>query len=412
MRLIISFAALLMSIALLQLSSGAVSPLDAISGGLLGFTDVEIGLLGSAHYLGFFIGCWLAPRLLGRVGHARTFILFAVSGVVGLVGHPLAISPEIWAALRVLTGFCIAGCYTVVEGWMQSRLSNHVRGRVMGVYRFIDITASSLAQLMIGVLEPAHYTAYNILALIACACLLPLTLTASQQPTIPLTPRLRPLHTIRLSPLGALGVVVSGTTSAAFRMVGPVYAASLGLSNTLVGYFLATVLISGAVAQLSVGWLADRFDRRHVLVWLSVASALSCAFLMLLSMPEQLWVFIGAAMFGAVTMPIFSISAAHTNDFAKPEESTEVNASLIFLFGVGATISPVISASLMQQFGPGALFGFILIAHVVLVGYSIMRMAVRGTRRIRTRYASLPSTTFLIGGLLKRGYTTKPGAGD
>jgi hypothetical protein len=70
MRLMISFAALFLSVILLQLGSGGVAPLDAISGVQLGFTTAEIGTLGSAHFLGFFIGCWWAPRLMGEVGHS------------------------------------------------------------------------------------------------------------------------------------------------------------------------------------------------------------------------------------------------------------------------------------------------------------------------------------------------------
>jgi len=57
MRLIISFAALFLSIVLLQLSSGGVAPLDALSGIVSGFSKTEVGLLGSAHFLGFFAGC-------------------------------------------------------------------------------------------------------------------------------------------------------------------------------------------------------------------------------------------------------------------------------------------------------------------------------------------------------------------
>ena len=54
MRLLISFAALFLSVILLQLSSGGVGPLDVLSGTALGFSRQEIGLLGSAHFLGFF----------------------------------------------------------------------------------------------------------------------------------------------------------------------------------------------------------------------------------------------------------------------------------------------------------------------------------------------------------------------
>ena len=64
MRLLITFAALFLSIALLQLSSGSIGPLDVLSGFQLGFSKTQIGLLGSAQFLGFFVGCWWAPRLL------------------------------------------------------------------------------------------------------------------------------------------------------------------------------------------------------------------------------------------------------------------------------------------------------------------------------------------------------------
>lgn len=48
MRLLLSFAALFLSIIFLQLGTGGVAPLDALSGVALGFSRAEIGLLGSA----------------------------------------------------------------------------------------------------------------------------------------------------------------------------------------------------------------------------------------------------------------------------------------------------------------------------------------------------------------------------
>ena len=55
MRTLISFASLFLSVALLQLSSGGVGPLDALSGIALDFSTEQIGILGSAHFFGFFI---------------------------------------------------------------------------------------------------------------------------------------------------------------------------------------------------------------------------------------------------------------------------------------------------------------------------------------------------------------------
>ena len=99
MRILISFAALILSVILLQLSSGGVGPLDALSGLTIGFTRAEVGLLGSAHFLGFFIGCWWAPRLMGSVGHSRAFAAFTAAGAIGLMSHMLCKCKQTFATV-------------------------------------------------------------------------------------------------------------------------------------------------------------------------------------------------------------------------------------------------------------------------------------------------------------------------
>jgi MFS family permease len=402
MRLLISFAALLLSIALLQLSNGAIGPLDALSGIAEGFTTTQIGLLGSAHFLGFFIGCWWAPRLMGTIGHSRAFAAFAAMGAIGIVAHPIFINPNFWIPLRILSGLCIAGCYSVIEAWFQSKLTNEIRGRVMGSYRVVDIASSSIAQLMIGILPPAAYLSYNVLGILCCACVLPLTLSKVPQPFTPDAPRLHPIVTAITSPLGVIGVLVAGVTSASFRMVGPIYGSEMGLSVGQIGYFLATVLLGGAIAQFPMGYLADKYDRRWILIWLSVASVLVCTAIAALPLSGFVQIFVLAFMFGALTFPIFSVSASHANDFCDENKRIELNASLMFWYGIGAITSPLISSKLISIYGPGALFAFISVAHVGLIIFGVTRMYVRPSRTDRTRYRYMPRTSFQIGKLIRR----------
>ncbi len=402
MRLLLSFAALLLSVALLQLSSGALSPLDVLSGLQEGFTRTQVGMLGSSHFLGFFIGCWQAPRLIGTIGHIRTFTIFASFGAIGAAAHPLFIDPMAWAGMRIMTGLCVAGCYTAIESWLQASLTNQTRGRVMGVYRVVDIVSASGAQLLIGVLEPASYVSYNLLAILCCLCLLPVTLTTSAQPSVPEPPRLRPLHMFRVSPLGAAGVIVAGITTASFRMVGPIYGKEVGLSQVELGYFLATVMLGGALAQFPAGLIADKYDRRRVLIGLSVLSLFICIGIAWANSTSPWLIYVGAALFGMATYPIFSVSAAHANDFAKAGEMVGVNASLIFLYGIGAIASPLLTSSLVDRFGAPALFVFIAIAHALLLAFSVVRMSARPTVADRTHYTYIPRTTYIIDKLLKR----------
>lgn len=150
MRLLISFAALFSSVVLLQLGSGGLAPLDALSGLALGFSEAQVGLLGSAHFIGFFIGCWWAPRLMGAVGASRAFAALTAAGTIGILAHMLVLDPYAWAVMRVASGMCVAGCYTIIEAWLQAKVTNANRGRAMGVYRVIDISGSLGAQLLIA----------------------------------------------------------------------------------------------------------------------------------------------------------------------------------------------------------------------------------------------------------------------
>ncbi|MCF3593201.1 MFS transporter [Rhodobacteraceae bacterium LMO-12] len=399
MRLLISFAALFLSVILLQLSSGGVGPLDALSGLALGFSREQIGLLGSAHFFGFFIGCWWAPRLMGNVGHSRAFAAFTATGAIGLLGHYLVIDPYAWAIMRVASGLCVAGCYTVVEAWLQAKVTNETRGRAMGVYRIVDMTGSLAAQLVISVLAPASYVSYNLLALLCCAALLPLTLSKTPQPDTPAAPRLRPMLAVTRSPLAAAGVVVAALSSASFRMVGPVYGQEVGLATTQIAWFLAAFVLGGALAQYPVGWLADKFDRRWVLIAMSLAATLSCAATALLTGLTTTGIMLLAGIFGLTTFPIYSISAAHAHDFASNDERVELSAALMFWYATGAIAAPLVASWLMEGYGPSALFFMIGAGHAVLIVFGLTRMRSRAAPEMRTPYVWSPRTTFLIGRL-------------
>jgi MFS family permease len=402
MRMIISFAALFLSVILMQLSSGALGPLDALSGLTLDFTTQQIGILGSAHFLGFFIGCWWAPRLMGSVGHSRAFAAFTATGAIGLLAHMLIVDPVAWAVMRVAAGLCVAGCYTVIEAWLQAKVTNETRGRTMGVYRVVDMGASLAAQLMIGVLEPASYISYNILAIICCAALLPLTLTTVQQPETPSAPRLRPKLAAQRSPLAAAGVIVAALSSASFRMVGPIYGQEVGLSTGQIAWFLAAFVFGGAIAQYPVGWLADKYDRRWVLIWLSAAAMGSCAITVLSAGLGTAGIMLTAGLFGLTTFPIYSVAAAHAHDFADASERVELSAALMFYFALGAIAAPFTASALIEAYGPSALFIMISVGHGALIVFGLARMAARSSPTERTRYVYAPRTSFLIGRLTGR----------
>ena len=196
--------------------------------------------------------------------------------------------------------------------------------------------------------------------------------------------------------------MVAALSSASFRMVGPVYGQEVGLLTSQIAWFLAAFVLGGALAQYPVGWLADRFDRRWVLIFMSLAATASCGITATVTGLSTAGIMLTAGLFGLTTFPIYSISAAHAHDFASSEERVELSAALMFWFAVGAIAAPLLASRLMEAFGPSALFLMIAVGHVVLVIFGLTRMRVRAAPASKTPYVWSPRTSFLVGRLFGR----------
>jgi MFS family permease len=377
MRLLISLSALLISTLFVQMGIGALRPFDAISGQALGFSPVEIGLLASGHFAGFLLGCVFGPHLVRRAGHSRAFAVMAGAAVISIIAHPLVPDAMFWTAIRVLSGFSVAGCYTLIESWLQAKITNEIRGRVFSIYRLVDMSGQIMANAIIATLTPASYVSYNLLAIIMCLAILPLALTQSKEPKLPEQVSYQPFFAMRISPLAGLGVVVAGLSTATFGSVGPIYAIAVGLDLSQIALFLVVSTIGGMASQLPAGILADKISRRTVLLVFSIMASALCLMMMMPVADVMIsgipLVYVMSFLFGFTTFPIYSICAAHASDFVDPDKMITLSASLIFLFASGAIVSPLLAGMIIERYGASMMFSMIAAAHILLMIFTIYR---------------------------------------
>ncbi|MBL6773968.1 MAG: MFS transporter [Candidatus Puniceispirillum sp.] len=405
MQLIISLSALLLSVMLVQMGIGALRPFDSISGAVLGFTSVDIGLVASGHFVGFLVGCLIGPKLVFRAGHSRAFAIFTACGVISIIAHTIYADAYYWTIARIFGGFAVAGCYTVIESWLQAKARNKIRARVFSIYRISDFAGQILANSLIGVLTPASYISYNMLAMIMCLALIPLAFTLSKEPALPKTNIFQPFIAYKVSPLATLGVVVAGVSSAAFGSIAPLFAKDLNMSYMEMSYFLTTAVVGGIVVHPPAGFLADHLDRRLVLMVFSVLSTIVClaigSGIVDLAAHGYSAQLLFAFLFGISTFPIYSLSAAHANDFAPPNQILNLSASLIFFYALGAIISPIIAGFLIGMQGTLYLFIHISMAHIVLIIFTIARSIARPVSKDDKPYVYYPRTTMFIANIIR-----------
>ena len=265
--------ALLLSAGIVLAGNGLEGMLLPLRGTLQGFSEIEIGLIGSAYNTGLMIGCLVCPRIIGRVGHIRAFAVFTAIATISPLIEAIWVTPTVWWLFRGLTGMCVAGIMNAVESWLTSVATNANRGQVMSTYTVVNFGSVIVGQQLINSGTLAGTELFSLVAILFSLAAVPLALTLTPHPAPPRQPRLRIVQLWRVSPAAVAGSLGAGLANGAFWALVPVYGKESGLPVTIIPVFASLVLLGGAIAQWPMGRLSDRLDRRRVLVGLCLGAA-------------------------------------------------------------------------------------------------------------------------------------------
>ncbi len=376
---------LLAAAGILLAGNGLLGTLIALRGAQEGFSTTQIGLMGTTYFLGFMAGCYLVPVLLRTVGHIRTFSALAAIAASGTLLMVIVIDAGAWMGLRFVLGLCFSGLFTTVDSWINSSVSNEIRGKVLSLYRIIDILSVTSIQFLIPIIGTQGIALFALMTILTCLSLVPVALGDRSRPKPPDAVKFDLAGVWAISPMACLGCVTIGMTNSAFRLVGPIYAQEVGLTIAGVATFMSAGIFGGAVLQYPLGQLSDRFDRRQVLIVATAMAVASSLFLSFVAGNNETMLLFGIFCFGAFSLPLYSLSAAHANDRAEGNQFVIVAAGLIFFFSFGASIGPVLAAVLIENFGPGALFNYTGLAHSALIIIALWRMTSRSAVPVGTR---------------------------
>ena len=380
MTSIIPLVPLLLSIAILLMGNGLQGTLLPVRAGMEAFGSFEIGILGSAYFLGFMAGCLYGPRVVRVVGHIRTFTgMVAVASTVVLV-HALVLEPAIWWGLRAITGFCFAVLYMVVESWLNEKSTNENRGLVFSVYTIINLTVITVGQLLLMTADPKSFPLFAFASILVSIAAVPVALTRVDQPAPLEVVQLRLVRLFRISPVGVVGCIAVGVANGAFWSLAPVYALdAMGDSAvSSVAIFMSIVVIAGAIGQWPLGRLSDRIDRRLVIIGACLGSATAGLGMVLLAAYIPYGVFIFGFMFGLFAFPVYALSVAHLNDFiTEPSDYVEAASGLLLVFAIGAIVGPTLASAVIDLVGIRYLFAFTATIHIMAAAFCAYRMNVR-----------------------------------
>lgn len=398
--------ALLFSVALLLMGNGLQGTLLPVRATIEQFASTQIGLIGTAYFIGFGLGCYFGGRLVQRAGHIRTFAAMASIASTTALLHALIVEPLFWSAARCLTGFCFAVLYVVIESWLNERSTNETRGAVLSAYNMINLTVITLGQMMMTLYDPASFPLFILASVLVSVGVVPVAMTTSAAPAPVQIVRLRMFYLYRISPLGCIGALSVGIVNGSFWTLGPVFAIDSGMDVTGVAVFMSIAVLAGAAGQWPLGRLSDKTDRRRIILLACLLATLAGASTLIPVNGAQWGFYLTAVVFGAFAFPLYSIAVAHLNDFIPQDEFVEASSGTLLLYAMGAAIGPIPASMVMGWTGPAGLFMFTAAIHGLTAIFTVIRMRQRQMPpKYKEEFVGVPRTSPTL-------YSIDPRSGD
>jgi MFS family permease len=387
-----SIAAILFTTLIFLIGNGLLGTLIPVRAHLEGFSTFAIGVIGSAYFAGFVVGCFTGPRWLMRVGHVRTFAVCAGIAAAATLMQSILIDITAWIVTRALFGFASANMYMVLESWLNDRAGNETRGRIFASYLSVNFAGLVIGQLLFATARPSSFTLFSLTTIFYAVCLIPVGLTALPQPAPAPVPVLRPLRLFKISPVGVAGCITVGLANGALWTLAPVYAQGHGMSSGLIALFMAIFTLGGVLFQIPVGRLSDRMDRRYIIAAVCAGAAILGVVIALFAGRGHTLMLCLIALYGSLVLQLYGLSVAHANDRIPRQQFVEASATLLLINSLASIAGPTVAAGLMDGFGTEALFFFAAAVHLAMTVFTIVRLRQKqaADKEHREKFKPLP----------------------
>lgn len=350
-----------------------------------GVSPFVTSLVVTAWSFGFLLGCRFAPGVIATIGHVRAFAVFAAVLAAMALVFSLEPDPILWGAARLASGFCGAATFAIAESWLADRTPSASRGGVLSAYMIAQKVMLVAAPLVFAAVD-LESAAVGMLASVGFSlAMVPIILTKTGAPDIRGAERVHVRELFRLAPAAFVGAFGAGFMNAPMLGILPVYGVQVGLSPVQLAQIMIVMQVATVLLQWPLGKLSDRIDRRWVIVACTSIGAVS-AFAMSAAGPERFPLFLAAAaLWGGFSLSFYAVCLAHINDHARPAQMVHVAGGLLLVWATGSMLGPLIAGGLMEFFGPQALFGFVSVVALLVLGFVLWRMRRRAPVPVAAR---------------------------
>src|SRR5690625_153132 len=396
-----AFFSLYLATLLLLTASGLFNTYLGLRLTELSVSEVWVGSLLAAYYLGLVIGARVGHKLIIGVGHIRAYAATAAIATIAILVQVLIEPLWLWLGLRFVAGAAMVTQFMALESWLNEQTENSQRGTVFAFYMVMTSLGTVFGQLILARFPVLDYKPLIFVAICAVLSLVPIALTRRLHPALQVPAPINARYYFERVPLSLLVLFVAGMVTGAFYGLAPVYAVRVNLSSEQAAIFVATSVAAGVLAQWPARLLAERINRVQLI-------RISAILMFGLSIPLWGWwglhyetLLVFSAVFGVLQFTLYPLGAAFANDNVDPERRVGLSAILYMVYGVGACLGPLLVGVVMDAWGSHTYFIFVAACSSLLIAF-VRPAKITGehlTADAPTEYVPMPDSLQSAGGI-------------
>ena len=360
----------LVSLVIVMLGNGFFNTFASLRISIDGYASWVIGIINASYFAGVMLGSIYVEKLLERIGHIRTFAIFASINSFIIVIQGMIIDPVSWTFFRFLSGVCASGFFIVIESWLLLSTGTKSRGRILSLYMLTLYMAQGSGQFILNLAPLTSLFPFAVTIVLSSLSVIPVCMMKSSGPLLLESSITNIFQILRKAPLGPIGCFVSGMIMSSFYALAPIFGKEINLSVLQISEIMGFTILGGLALQWPIGHLSDIFNRRKVLLGV-------CFILMLLSyalfyshqFPYYVLLIL-MILFGGVSFTIYPLCITYTCDYFSEKNIVGISCALLIIYGVGCVVGPLISPIFMGIVGPSGLFLYVslLCATYIIIG--------------------------------------------
>ncbi len=338
-----------------------------------GESTAMIGINASMGTLGIVLFSPFIPALARRFGTRRLALIAAGLTALSMPAFMVFPSLEAWFVLRFIQGSSTAILWALSEAWIVKFAADDSRGRVVAIYSSVLSASFGAGPLIVGIIGIEGWTPFLICSAALLVGMLPLSLVNDADTTNP--EEAAPSGLLDFAPKAPMLLACVGVFAifdAATLSLLPVYGIHNGLDLTNAAHLLSAMVLGNVVMQFPIGWLADRFPKRQVLIGCALTTALFLAMLPMTVDTVLRWPVV--IMIGAVGYGVYTVALASLGDRFSGTELVNGAASFATLWGLGAFVGSISAGWAQAGSGAWGLPGYLMACYLLLAAGLVWRM--------------------------------------